>query len=116
MTRADLGVVDSAVPWKRRHLPLEGLLLPSIADVSVLSLEVSREGAARGARSPRRNAIERTLVGNSAATAAINDLPVTLISETPTTRATTSAPSTRPWSRSAKPESSRPSSSTPPTT
>ncbi|MGW0607775.1 ParB/RepB/Spo0J family partition protein [Streptomyces sp. NPDC002640] len=40
-------------------------------------------GAARGARSSRRNAIERTLGGNSAATAAINELPVTLISENP---------------------------------
>ncbi|MGV4985854.1 ParB/RepB/Spo0J family partition protein [Streptomyces sp. NRAIS4] len=40
-------------------------------------------GAARGARSSRRNAIERTIGGDDAATAAITELPVTLISENP---------------------------------
>ncbi|WP_234526095.1 ParB/RepB/Spo0J family partition protein [Streptomyces sp. MH191] len=40
-------------------------------------------GAARGARSPRRNAIEKTIGGDSAATAALTELPVTLISENP---------------------------------
>ncbi|MGW0143633.1 ParB/RepB/Spo0J family partition protein [Streptomyces calvus] len=40
-------------------------------------------GAARGARSSRRNAIERTIGGDNTATAAITELPVTLISENP---------------------------------
>ncbi|MDN3267055.1 ParB/RepB/Spo0J family partition protein [Streptomyces sp. MA15] len=40
-------------------------------------------GAVRGARSSRRNAIERTIGGDNAATAAITELPVTLISENP---------------------------------
>jgi ParB family chromosome partitioning protein len=40
-------------------------------------------GAVRGARSSRRSAIERTLTGDNAATAAITELPVTLISENP---------------------------------
>ncbi|MGW7821929.1 ParB/RepB/Spo0J family partition protein [Streptomyces puniciscabiei] len=40
-------------------------------------------GAARGARSSRRNAIERTIGGDDAGTATITELPVTLISENP---------------------------------
>ncbi|MGW3361190.1 ParB/RepB/Spo0J family partition protein [Streptomyces bungoensis] len=40
-------------------------------------------GAARGARSSRRNAIDRTIGGDGAATATITELPVTLISENP---------------------------------
>ncbi|POX44464.1 plasmid partitioning protein [Streptomyces sp. Ru71] len=40
-------------------------------------------GAARGARSSRRNAIERTIGGDDVATAALTELPVTLISENP---------------------------------
>lgn len=40
-------------------------------------------GAARGARSPRRTAIERTTGGERAATAAITELPVTVISDNP---------------------------------
>jgi ParB family chromosome partitioning protein len=40
-------------------------------------------GAVRGARSSRRSAIERTISGDNAATAAITELPVTLISENP---------------------------------
>ncbi|MGW4272007.1 ParB/RepB/Spo0J family partition protein [Streptomyces seoulensis] len=40
-------------------------------------------GAARGVRSSRRNAIERTIGGDDAASASITELPVTLISENP---------------------------------
>jgi ParB family chromosome partitioning protein len=40
-------------------------------------------GAVRGARSSRRSAIERTISGDNSATAAITELPVTLISENP---------------------------------
>ncbi|MGW2708102.1 ParB/RepB/Spo0J family partition protein [Streptomyces sp. NPDC001356] len=40
-------------------------------------------GTARSARSSRRNAIERTIGGDDAATATITELPVTLISENP---------------------------------
>ncbi|CAL9676162.1 Nucleoid occlusion protein (plasmid) [Streptomyces sp. enrichment culture] len=40
-------------------------------------------GAARGARSSRRNLIDKTIAGEEATTAAITELPVTLISDNP---------------------------------
>ncbi|MGZ3103637.1 hypothetical protein [Streptomyces sp. H72] len=40
-------------------------------------------GAARGARSSRRNLIDKTIAGEESTTAAITELPVTLISDNP---------------------------------
>lgn len=40
-------------------------------------------GAARGARSSRRNAIDKTIGGDNAAAAAVTELPVTVVSENP---------------------------------